>query len=491
MISKRFLLMLTAVVAALTGVDYLFTHFLSDRSVTWAMPSRPLALPAKSLESVASTTAFTTYLPAVNKYNMPDYVYPFSVVMYHDVDDATGLAKMKDAGSRWVTTFLYWSDVEPAPPVGGVHTYDWAKYDAKFGNARAAGMQVFVVFVNSPGWVRESPPDGVVPPEHLPDLVNISAAMAERYDGDGVQDAPGSMVVNDWSFYAEPDAQQYWGYNGAAFAQMIAAVSDVIHEANPNARVLIGGIGFDWFTDDEYHNPPGPFVRRFITDTLTALNTYPGGAANYIDAFDFHYYPVTLARWPTLREKALAIKQIMSNHGLGDLPLLVSEMGYWSAESTGSNQTRQAQYLVHFYVRGLSVGLEQLSWWTVFDQDRPTWTDGLFEGQDLSRPKPSYYAYQMLTSELGYARFASVLNVPGAEGYQFTMATGQTKAVVWGTNPIPTQVSFAQSCARRVEMLGNSTQIVDGGSGDLDGIVNGQIRLQVSQDQPIYVGACS
>jgi len=71
------------------------------------------------------------------------------------------------------------------------------------------------------------------------------------------------------------------------------------------------------------------------------------------------------------------------------------------------------------------------------------------------------------------------------------MADGTQKTVVWGISPSPTQVSFAQTCARRVEMLGSSSQIVDGSAGDLDGAANGQVRVQVSQDQPIYVGACN
>jgi hypothetical protein len=96
-----------------------------------------------------------------------------------------------------------------------------------------------------------------------------------------------------------------------------------------------------------------------------------------------------------------------------------------------------------------------------------------------------------MTRELGYARFTSVLNAAGAEGYLFMMADGTQKTVVWGISPSPTQVSFAQTCARRVEMLGSSSQIVDGGAGDLDGAANGQVRVQVSQDQPIYVGACN
>jgi len=490
---RRLLFLSIAVISGFTIVDYLWANFLRDDPATWAMPLQEDTSASQAFLPVELEPAFTNtlYLPMVNKYSMPGYVYPFGIVMYGDVDDNAGLAKMQQAGSGWVTTFVLWSDIEPNAPVSGTHTYDWSKYDTKFGNAKAAGMQVYVAFGGNPSWAAPSA-WGVLPPSSLPDLANVVAATVERYDGDGFQDAPGGLVVNNWSFYAEEDTQQYWGHQGAEFAQMMATVSPAVHNAHPEARVLIGGIGYDWFTDDEYHNPPGPFVRRFITDTLGTLNTSYGGARQYIDAFDFHFYLVTAQRFPTIRDKALEIKQIMSNHGVGDLPLLVSEMAYWSDTPTmGSSQTRQAQYLVHFYVGGLSMGIEQLSWWTVFDAGRPELTDGLFEGQDLSKPKQSYLAYQTMTRELGYARFTSVLNAAGAEGYVFMMADGTQKTVVWGTSPTPTQMSFAQACARQVEMLGSSSQIVDGGAGDLDGAANGQVRVQVSQDQPIYVGACN
>jgi hypothetical protein len=417
----------------------------------------------------------------------PSYVSPFGIDMYGAVDAAAGVTQMQAAGSRWVTTVLNWSSVEPNAPVAGIHSYDWSAFDAKVNNAAAAGMQVYVLFSGNPSWAAQYV-GGPVDPSRVSDLVAFVTAMAERYDGDGLNDAPGSPVVNYWSFYAEPDNGDpghaaagwgLWGHDGAGYAQMLSQISPAIHSASLRAKVLIGGIAYDNFEENG-----GNFVRSFLADTLQALNAPPyNGAANYIDAVAFHFYPINSVEWPTLRDKALSIRNILSQHGVGQLPLIAPEVGFWS---NPANETAQAQAVVQTYVRGLSVGIVQISWFLVFDDIAPN--TGLFRGTNLSDPKPSYFAYQTMTRELDGARYVRDLSVGGAEGYVFRMRNGAEKTVVWG-NPADAQMPFAGSCLRVVDLPGSVTQISDGGIGDLDGL-NGQVRIQVFANQPVYAGAC-
>jgi hypothetical protein len=374
--------------------------------------------------------------------------------------------------------------------------YDWSNFDTKAQNAQAAGMDVFVLFNGNPSWAAALPGGPVT---DMQDLVEFVTDMAERYDCDGVADAPESPCVHTWSLYAEPDngdlgraqtGKGYWGHNGAGYAEMLSQVSPAIHGANPKARVLIGGLAYDYF------EPDGPFVRSFLTDTLVALNTYPGGPETYIDGVAFHYYPIN-PRW-TIRDKTAEIQQIMARHGVGDLPLICPEMGYWSAEEAGSSETKQASRLVQMYVRGISAGLEQLSWFTVFDAppekvaDYPTEEHGLFPYEDLENPKPSYHAYQAMTTELAQARYLRPLDKQNAEGYIFQMPDGGEKTVVWATDLGGAQVVFPYGCLRLVETEGRvRTPIYDGDENwDHDGMVNGQIALAVSHDTPLYVVPC-
>ncbi len=417
--------------------------------------------------------------------------------MYGSVDEASGLTAMQTAGARWVTTILHWSTVEPDPPLEGVHSYDWTAFDDKVSNAQATGLKVFVLIAGNPAWAAACP-GGALYEERVPDMTAFVTALAERYDGDRLADAPGNPVVNDWSFYSEPDngeewrcyeqGRGYWGYNGAGYAELLFQISPALHSANPNARLMIGGIAYDWFTDDT--PTPGPFVRSFLGDTLQALNDTYGGAGNFIDAVAFHFYPISTWRWPTIREKTSEIQGILEQHGVGELPLLVPEMGYWSAEEAGSSETRQAQYLAQTYVRGLSAGIEHLSWLGVFDDGEGTEEHGLFWGRDLDNPKMAYDAYATLASELASARYAYPLAAPGAEGYLFTLPDGGEKTVLWSVLDPSTWVAFTQSCLRQVDLTGLAQDVQDGGPLDGDGAADGQIQLQVFFEQPVYVGTC-
>jgi len=61
------------------------------------------------------------------------------------------------------------------------------------------------------------------------------------------------------------------------------------------------------------------------------------------------------------------------------------------------------------------------------------------------------------------------------------------KIVLWATeNTVP--ISFLGSQLRVVDKFGTELMIDDGGIGDLDGIANGLIKIEVSQS-PVYVEA--
>ena len=433
----------------------------------------------------ASLASHTLYLPLLeHNYSAPQN-HPFGIVMAHAVDRASGLDHMQAAGARWVVTVLDWESIEPAEG-----QFEWAEFDARVANAQAAGMQVYVLFAGDPAWAWLPDRSATVPEKRL----NTVRILAERYDCDGVEDAPGNLCIQYWSFYAEPDAHNrfgpvppgykgYWGHRGAEYADMIAGVADAMHAQNPNAKVLIGGLAFDWFEEQG-----GPFVRSFLGDVLARLNAAHGGAANYLDAIAFHYYPL---QFPTIRAKAEAIRAILRASGVDQLPLIVPEIAYWSATSAYSSEVAQARRLVQMYVQGLAIGIERLAWYEVFDRGPGTEEHGLFWGQDLGRPKLAYRAYGTLTHELGGARYLRPLAQEGVEGYVFGTPSGTEKAVVWALSSGRT-VRFPYRCLRRVELNGTVVAPINDGdqAWDHDGQVNGQIALGVAQDTPIYVEPC-
>jgi hypothetical protein len=404
----------------------------------------------------AELVTHTLYLPIINKKFGHS---PFGIIMYGDISDSAGRQHMAQAGSTIVTTFLHWSAVEPGAPVGGIHNYDWSTYDAKFNAAAEVGMEVFVLFTGNPSWAAELP-GGPLYPGRMEDLKAFLSAAVERYDGDGIDDAPGSPRVTYWSFYAEPDngdlgralssGKGYWGHNGAGYAALMAEIYPVIKAANPRARVLIGGLAYAWFEDQD-----GPFVRDFLPSVLSAMKTSYG--RYYIDAFAFHYYPLSV-EYATIADKARALRGILSSYGLGDIPMMSPEMGYWSARSLGSSEEKQATRLVQMYTRGLSERLQFMCWYKVFDSDYGHGEVGLFRGQDLNSPKPAYYSYKTLAQQLGGYSLVREISEPGVEGYVFNNAQGDEKTVLWATG-LPRIVSFDGAQLHVVDKVGDEVTV--------------------------------
>jgi len=432
---------------------------------------------------------FTAYLPLSMSWHDPSYVSPFGTRMSGVVTDSAGLAHVRAIGSDWLVTNFDWQAVEPSRG-----EYNWSSFDEKVRNAQAAGLEVFVMFTGNPSWAAELRGG---PVDHIDDLVNISSRMAERYDCDGVDDAPGSPCVHYWSFYAEPDNTSlqraergwgYWGHNPTGYADMLVHVANTIHAANDQAQVLIGGLAYEFREDGT-----GSFARSFLPETLNALSGYPGGIRAYLDAVAFHYYPIN---WSSIRDKALDIRGIMERHGVGDLELICPEAAYWSSPRHGSSESTQANRVLQMYVRGESVGMWFLAWYRIYDsaeaeseQDEyPDRTAGLVTIDGY--PKLAYHAYQTMTDELHGAQYRRTLGQPGVEGYVFRMPNGAEKNVLWATGD-PVNVPFSYRCLRRVNATGAELTIADGDqTNDLDGLANGQVTIRIYTDEPLYVGPC-
>jgi hypothetical protein len=393
--------------------------------------------------------------------------------MYGNVDEAAGLGRMQDAGASWVVTVLDWSRIEP---VKG--QFNWSEFDVKVRNAQTAGFEVFVLLVNNPAWASSNP-NG--PLNNVQDLADFVTAAAQRYNCE----VPGNPCVRYWSFYPEPDHHNRFGNNPGAMADIMAAVGPAIRGVMPSAKVLIGGLAYDWFTDDGPPFPrPGPFVRSFLPNVLAALN-HRGGARRFIDAVAFHYYPIAEFRWPTIREKALEIRNIiMANAGIGDLPVYVPETGFWSSARANSSEDYQARRLAEIFVLGQAAGVQKLAWFEVFDavslvNDYCTEEHGLFWGTDLSRPKKAYWAYKTLTAELtGYA-YGRPLSTGAVEAHVFRAADGREKIVVW-SQPKDQAGTFTVGwgCVQGVNITGQPFQYA------------GPVTLSLPKNDVLFVRTC-
>jgi hypothetical protein len=446
--------------------------------------------------AISASGPFTVHLPAVMKYYDPDWVSPFGVTMYGAITDTTGLKQVREVGMKWITTMLSWRDIEPSDTDPAY--YNWSKYDAKFSNASNAGLNIIVLFTGNPSWAAEYPGGPVY---KLDELKEFLGAMVERYDGDGIEDAPGNISIKYWQLYAEPDnaseeeakkGKGYWGYKGADFAEMLKEVQPVMKAADPESKIMIGGLAYDNFITPTL-DCPGPyddkgiFANCFLTDTLEA------GAGEYIDMMAFHYFPFYDYRWGPKGNiaKAKEIRSILANYGLEDVPMISPETGDFSTR-TPITETEQARQVVKIFVRGMSADLKIMCWFKVVDSEGGRRWGLLYH--DLT-PKPSYTSTLTLIKELTGAYYKGPFDGgEHIEGYVFSTRGGmKEKIVLWAVPNAPPGLRFSFSVGRHrgklrvVEMDGDEFIIEDGDpQHDLDGQINGQVEIDVFQD-PRYV----
>lgn len=432
-----------------------------------------------------ATDVFTVrqYLPLVLNGYVPPYDTLFGVQLYGTINEqAQALRTMRSAYVHWARWPIAWSAIEPTNRLPD--QYVWYA-DASISNAYLSNLELIATIVNNPAWAATYP-NGPIDKTDLSEFAQFMAAMVERYDGDGVSDAPGSPVVRYWELYNEPDAgielnaaagHSYWGPFGAEYAAMLCSIYPAMKAASSDVQVVLGGIAYDNFLDSG-----GVFVRAFLGDVLDA-----GGGACF-DVMNFHYYPPFEPIWsaygPGLSGKAAFLRQ---NYPIASKPMMVTEAGWHSADYSiyPSSPAMQARYVVKLFTQAMYADLQALTWWTWIDPGGGYAENGLLT-LDLV-PKVSYSVYQDAAARIGRSTFEAAVDVGSAdvEAYRFMSAGSQPFYVLWSIDEFVRSVSVPLVAAQVRNMYGTPTLVVWDYS---DGSIDGRIHVSVGQD-PVYVEA--
>lgn len=121
------------------------------------------------------------------------------------------LARIRDAGSKFVRMELDWNGVAPASPPPGFQpanpndpSYRWRKADRAIDQAVAAGLEPIVDIRSPPSWAQAPPGAGVNSPDPG-QFGQFAAAAAARYDGS----TPGQPRVRYWDVWNEPNSSYF------------------------------------------------------------------------------------------------------------------------------------------------------------------------------------------------------------------------------------------------------------------------------------------
>jgi hypothetical protein len=452
-----------------------------------------LSRPAAALVGDAPAATHMLYLPAV----VSDYpwVSPFGIETLPPLTQ-TLTDRAEELGVGWMRLHrLYWRDVQPTEQ----SAYDWSTMSAFEDELRrlaAAGIHPIVIVHQSPYWATLYDTScSAIRADKFSAFADFVSAAVNRYK-------TSEYNVHYWELGNEPDVDPSligpdkvfgcWGdasdpyYGGRHYGEMLKVVAPAIRNADPDAKILIGGLLLGGPTPLE----PGPDrPALFFKGILEA------GAADCFDMLPYHaYHSFVDAQWDhdaapyhswvswggVVLGKARFLRQIMDEYGV-DKPLLMNETAlncdpryavcdpppeaYWQA---------QADHLVRIFVRAQSAHVGGLSWYTL---NGPGWRHGgLLDSADERRP--AFIAYRTMIERLHWARYEGPADYgAGLEAYRFRQG-GHGVHVVWSRDASVHTLRVPQS-----ELI----QAYDRDGAPLTPSVSGDFSELTVGFQPVYL----
>lgn len=401
---------------------------------------------------------------------------------------------LEASGACWTRVRFQWLWMQPEPPPADYAS--WSFYDETLGLLADTGVRMLAIVDDAPDWAADLPCDTIYE-ERLDDFADFLQDLVSRY-----KEPPWN--IHHWELRNEPDGtreervgQGCGGFDGDRYGTMLSVAYPAIKAVDPEATILMGGLAHDFFYADG-----GPFYRYFADGVMAA-----GGSA-FLDALNIHYFPSFAPEWeqwapdnaPTCgivddgqgsTYESWGIDIIAkSNHLRNRMnvcfgvakPLWITELAERGSAGDEKSLVNQARYVIKGNVRALAAGAEQITWFALVSPPYDPHQQGLLYEDDWS-PKPAFYAYQALTSELAGREYYLTIDEPDVEGYSFRRPQGPDTTVVWGTG---TWTVDPAGAVRVVDRYGQPRTIRDGGPEDRDGVQNGKVQLAVTND-PVFV----
>jgi len=481
---KKFSLVLVLAAILLSTSIFFLKHIQGWHPVQFADASSEKNSVSTAIRA-SDTSTTTAFLPAI-AHNYPPPPPVFGVEM-QQISTSHGVNQAVDADVYWVRrNGITWHEVEATQ---GVRNWNvLSGFEDELELASQNGMTPIVIVRGTPVWAQKVSGSycGPIKQDAFDEFANFMKALVNRY-----KQAP--YNVKYWELGNEPDASLHsgdaaygcWGdentsyYGGEHYGEMLKVVYPAIKEADPSARVLVGGLLLGKHPDHPLAgtNPPA----RFLEGILSAC-----GDQDCFDIVSFHGYPhytgqledweiTSLDNWANwgglVAGKAEYLNQLMSSHGV-DKPLMHTEGALICSsctELTPDLQEAQADYVVQLYTRNMALDILGTIWFTL---EGPGWRWSGLLNPDLS-PKPVYNAFKFMTEELKDAQYAgTVTGYPGLKGYTF-QGKDKTVRVLWSPD----------NTTRNIDEPGGLIQAFDKYGNNITPI-GGQIAIGFS---PVYI----
>src|SRR4051794_24166419 len=158
------------------------------------------------------------------------------------------LSAVRASGLRQARSDAFWMWAEANPPDHGRHTYSWTWLDAEAKALAKHDLRWLPILDYSALWAASDPSDYHSPPASNDDYAAYARAFAARYGRGGTfwSEHPEltPLPVTAYEIWNEPDMASFWrpAPDPARYADMYLAARAAIHEVDPQARVVVGGL---------------------------------------------------------------------------------------------------------------------------------------------------------------------------------------------------------------------------------------------------------
>lgn len=402
---------------------------------------------------------------------------------------------------------LVWDMIETERGV-----YDWSVSDDVISRGNQAGAALFIT-VGAQNRLDSGGEMVRALPRNMSWYLDFLRNASERYDGDGIDDAPGSPKAAVLQIGNELDTPDYWEDTPENYALLLKESYNAIKSVSPDMLVSIAGVA----------SPQGFFDN--YTEVLAALDRMkdkPGD--RYFDILDFHwsgqfrgdYQELILPKGNyEMRRYVSDMKSELAKIGYENVSFYITEMSDYSGSPAMSGggrylehtEAQQASSLVKRYAYSLTAGVEKIYWAGITEQhDFGGEADGYFDYVSLvnnpqndgdSSKKLAYYSYKKMVETLDGSDWGNITvvqeNRGGVRIYAFSKA-GKRILVAWsdGAETAATVSGITSTSVKitgAVPKYGSGAEVVDYSAAfntETKSVQDGKITITLGEN-PLYI----
>ena len=296
------------------------------------------------------------------------------------------LQAIQNDGVQVVRMGAWWSDLEPGPPVNGVHNYSWSDIDKQVVALARHNLQWEPLLCFSATWGSKVKGDYNAAPDGSANFAAFGAALAKRYGAGGSfwsehPELP-ALPVTAYEVWNEENAKVYWQpATPADYADLYAATRSAIKAVDGNARVVLGGLAG---ASNGAVTAPDAFLR--------AMYAHRPDLRGNVDAVGFHPY----AQDPQhVYSSVAAFRRALDAVAGPGVPLELTEIG-WTTVDVSESQRAGYMGEVASTLARTDCGIERVSAyaWLGPEQsasDREQWF-GIATKDGANKPTADAYA---------------------------------------------------------------------------------------------------